>query len=441
MKLKQPSSNNPQSQRSLSNRLAVIFANTQELLTKRLYKDTIFLVINTLVMTLSGFIFWLVVARINTPEDVGISSTILSSILLIGLLSMAGLNYSMVRFLPNSKDPVSLINSCAMLTLGGCLLLSGIFLAVLKLWSPDLVFLQENVLALTCFALISLFWTLTSISEYIFIARQRSEYVLYKNSIYAVLRICFPFVAALFIMGAYGIVGAWGLAVFISLAVALVFFLPKVQSFYRPRASINAGLIKELVPYAFGSYSISLFSSGPRLLLPLIVLNVSGASENAYFFIAWSLAELTFSIPVATSLSLFSTGSNSQDTLHKDIGRSLKITLWFIVPDALIFILAGHWILLIFGQTYATHSLLLLQILAFSSIPTAVNYIYSAVLRIKNKLRELSIIRGLIAVVTLVAAYYLVPIYGIVAIGVVWAGIQTMLAVYSIVRLRVSTNS
>lgn len=238
-------------------------------------------------------------------------------------------------------------------------------------------------------------------------------------------------------MGVYGIVGSWGLAVFISMIVAMVFFLPKVQSYYRPRASINASLIKQLVPYAFGSYSISLFSSGPRLLLPLIVLNVAGPSENAYFFIAWSLAELTFSIPVATSLSLFSTGSNSQDTLHKDIGKSLKITFLFIVPAVLIFILAGHWILLLFGQTYTTHSLLLLQILAFSSIPTAVNYIYSAVLRIQNKLRELTIIRGLIAIVTLVPAYYMVPIYGIVTVGVIWAGIQTILAIYSIVRLRI----
>jgi hypothetical protein len=35
-----------------------------------------------------------------------------------------------------------------------------------------------------------------------------------------------------------------------------------------------------------------------------------------------------------------------------------------------------------------------------------------------------------------VAAYYMVPVYGIVSIGFVWAGIQTVCAVYGIVRLR-----
>jgi O-antigen/teichoic acid export membrane protein len=420
--------------------LKAIIADIRGLLTRRLFQDSFFLVMNTLVMTLSGFIFWVVVARVNSPQDVGISSTIISAILLIGLLSMFGLNYSMIRFLPGSKDPVNLINSCVMLTLVACLILASIFLAGLKVWSPKILFLQENALAVTCFALVSLLWTLTSISEYIFIARQKSEYVLYKNLVYAALRICLPIVAALLIAGVYGIVGSWGLAIAVSLLAMIVFFLPKAQPDYRPRLSINANLIRELVPYAFGSYSISLFGAGPRLLLPLIVLNVAGASENAYFFIAWSLAELTFSIPVATSLSLFSLGSNAMDSFHKEIGKSLKITFLFIGPAAIVFILAGYWILMVFGQVYATHSLLLLQILALSSLPTAVNYIYAAVLRIKNRLGELNIIRGIIAIITLVASYFMVPIYGIVVIGFIWAGIQTILAVYSFISLHKFNN-
>jgi O-antigen/teichoic acid export membrane protein len=386
-------------------------------------------------MTLSGFIFWIVVARSYTPGDVGISSTIISAILLIGLLSMAGLNFSMIRFLPTSKHPVNLINSSITLTLGACLLLVCVFFAGLKIWSPSLAFLQESALALIGFLVISLFWTLTSISEYVFIAKLKSAYVLYKNLLYAVLRICFPLVAALFGLGVYGIVGSWGLAAVISCGIVFVLFLPKVQGDYRPRLSLQSGLIKELVPYASGSYSVSIFSAAPRLLLPLVVLNVAGASENAYFFIAWSLAELTFSIPVATSLSLFSVGSSSQDSLQNDIKKSIKLTFIFIVPVALIFILAGYWILLIFGQVYATESLLLLQILAISSLPTAINYIYSAVLRIKNRLPELIIIRSFITIIILISAYYLVPVYGIVAIGIIWIVVQIAVAIYSIISL------
>lgn len=407
----------------------------QELLTSRLFNNTLFLVLNTLVMTLSGFIFWIIVARMYTPEQVGISSTIISAIILIGLLSMAGLNFSMVRFLPSSDNPVELINSSIMLTLSACMLLTCFFIGGLKILSPSLIFLQESAPALIGFIVFSLFWTLTSISDYIFIARQRAEYVLYKNLIYAVLRICFPLGAVLFYYSVYGIVGSWGLAVIIASTVMIIFFLPKVQRNYRLGISMNSRLIKELFPYALGSYLISLFSSAPRLLLPLVVLNVAGASENAYFFIAWSSAELTFAIPVATSLSLFSLGSNSQDTLQKDVVKSLKLTFLFIVPAALIFVLAGKWVLMIFGQVYATQSLLLLQILAVSSLPIAVNYIYSAVLRITDRLRELIIIRSVVAIIILVAAHYLVPVYGIVLIGIIWLGIQTIVAIYSIIGL------
>jgi hypothetical protein len=36
----------------------------------------------------------------------------------------------------------------------------------------------------------------------------------------------------------------------------------------------------------------------------------------------------------------------------------------------------------------------------------------------------------------LVAAYYLVPVYGIVVIGIIWLGLQTVVAIYSIISLR-----
>lgn len=434
--MKQKPSNEPESQSSLSRGLKALMAEIKILMAKRSFKNSVFLVLNTGFMTLSGFIFWAVVARTNTPADVGISASILSSILLIGMLSMVGLNYTMVRFLPGSKDPVELINSFVMLITCICFILTCLFLTGLQIWSPGLAFLQQNIIAMVSFGLFSLLWTLTNISEYIFIAGQMSKYVMYKNLIYAVLRISLPFVAAMLTMGVYGIVGSWGLAVLIALIVTVVFFLPKAQSNYRPSLIINTDLIKALSPYAFGSYLISLFGAGPRLILPILVLNVTGAEDNAYFFIAWSLAELVFSIPVATSLSLFSLGSNSSDTLYKDIDDSLKMTFLFILPAVLVFILAGHLILAIFGQSYSMHSLQLLQLLALSSLPSGINYIYSAVLRIKKKLGELTLIRGSIAVITLVSAYYIVPVYGIVAIGFVWAGIQTIFAVYSVIRLQ-----
>lgn len=52
------------------------------------------------------------------------------------VMSLLGLNSSLTRFLPHTKKPQELINSC--LTLGGLisLVLAGIFIAGLELWSP-----------------------------------------------------------------------------------------------------------------------------------------------------------------------------------------------------------------------------------------------------------------------------------------------------------------
>jgi len=77
-----------------------------------LYRNAVYLMLNTGVMALLGFFFWMIVARFYTEADVGFSSAIISAINLLTLISLVGLNISLIRFLPQSDKPQDLINSC-----------------------------------------------------------------------------------------------------------------------------------------------------------------------------------------------------------------------------------------------------------------------------------------------------------------------------------------
>jgi len=182
--------------------------------------------------------------------------------------------------------------------------------------------------------------------------------------------------------------------------------------------------------YAAGNYLSNLLSGSLSFILPLMVVNLLGARQNAYFYVAWMIAGLLSAIPIAVSQSLFAEGSHFEDKLHENVTKSLKLTFLLLVPAVVVLILAGKWLLLTFGQSYSLNAVSLLWILSLSSIPLAVNLIYSSILRVKGRLKELIAIRAFIAVSVLPSSYLLMPAFGTMGIGYAWFGAHAVAAIY-----------
>ena len=62
--------------------------------------------------------------------------------------------------------------------------------------------------------------------------------------------------------------------------------------------------------------------AAPNLILPIMVLNVLGAEQAAYYYIAYAIAALLFMIPGAISTSLFVEGSHGEEGV--ELGRFLS---------------------------------------------------------------------------------------------------------------------
>jgi len=97
--------------------------------TTPLYSNAFYLMLNTAVMALMGFFFWMVVARFYSEVEVGYSSATISAINLLLIISLAGLNTSLIRFLPRSDKPQELINTSCTLSSLISLVVAGIFIA------------------------------------------------------------------------------------------------------------------------------------------------------------------------------------------------------------------------------------------------------------------------------------------------------------------------
>lgn len=389
--------------------------------------------LNTAVMALLGFFFWMVVARFYTEAEVGFGSAIISAISLIAIISLVGLNTSLIRFLPHADKPQELINSCYTLSGLVSLIVASVFIASLGLWSPALAFVSQNAIFTAASIIFALLWTLSSLVDSTFIARRRAAFVLSKNAIYSVLKIPLPILFVL-LFHSFGIVASWGIAIAIALAISISLFLPKVQNPYKPVPTLKLGLIKNMWRYSGGNYLTNLLASSPALILPLMVVNFLGAEQNAYFYIAWAIASLLFAIPAAVSQSLFAEGSHFEDKLRKNVTRALKFTFLLLAPAVTLLILVGKWLLLLFGQSYSLNALPLLWILSLASLPLAINHIYTSILRVKSRIKELMAIWGFMAISVLLASYLIMPATGIIGIGYAWLGAQAAVAIYVLAR-------
>ena len=403
--------------------------------TTPLYSNAFYLMLDTGVMSLLGFFFWMIVARFYTEAEVGFGSAVISAISFLVIISLVGLNVSLVRFLPQSDKPQELINSCYTLSGLISLVIAGIFLAGLDFWSPALAFVNQNAIFAIAFIVFALLCTLSSLVNSTFIARRRAVFALSKDTIFSVLKLPLPILFVLF-FHAFGIVASWGIALAVALAVSIFLFLPRVQDSYKPVPALRLSLFKDMWRYSGGNYLANLFMTCLPFILPLMVVNILGAEQNAYFYIGWMMAGLLFAIPLAVSQSLFAEGSHFGDKLKENVARSLKFTYLLLVPAVIVLILVGRWLLLAFGQSYSANALHLLWVLSLSSLPLALSYIYTSILQVTGRITELMAIWGFIALAVLLVSYLIMPVTDIVGVGYAWLGAQTLVGIYVLFAMR-----
>ncbi len=380
-----------------------------------LYRNSIYLMLSTAIMAFFGFFFWIINARLYTPEQVGIATTLISVMGLIAGFSNLGLNVGLIRFLPTSKNKNELINSSFLISSVTALILSLIFLFGLHIFSPKLIFLRENFIYVISFVLFVVVLSNNTIVEALFVAYRSAKYTLVKNSVMSITKLFLPL--ALIAFSAFGIFAAVGLANIIALTLAVIILIRLFNFKISYRHNLNE--IKKISAYSFGNYVAGFFGGLPVMVLPIIIVNKIGAAEAGYFYIALMIANFLFIIPQATTQSLFAEGSHSEDDMKEHIKKSVKITALLLFPAILVTIFFGNYVLLVFGKSYSTEAFRLLEIMALSSVFVALNSICGTVLRVRNKIKELISIGAFGAILILVLSYIFID-KGLLGIGIAW---------------------
>jgi O-antigen/teichoic acid export membrane protein len=384
-----------------------------------LYANAFYLMADNAMSAIFGFAFWVVAARFYPAEAVGLASTVIAATGLLASLANLGFGYGLIRFLPNAGEKSNrLLNSSFTISILASLLASLIFLGGLGFWSPALLFLRRNPILIAAFLVFTAALTLRSPTGQTFIAKRRTGFLLVRDVIINVLRLSLVMLLA-GVFHSFGIFGSWGISLCVALLFNVLLFLPRVQQGYRPRLVIGRE-IKEIMRFSFGNYLADLLQAAPGLILPIMVINLSGAAHTAYFSIAWSVVVIVTMVAESTSWSLFAEGSHEEVRLGLNVRRSSKLIFLILMPVVILVLALADKLLLAFGSAYSENATTLLRILTLSALPLAVNTVYLYIKRVEKRLHILIGVTALLGVMTLALSYVLVPRLGITGTGVAW---------------------
>jgi O-antigen/teichoic acid export membrane protein len=376
-----------------------------------LYKNSLFIMLTSVSSACFGSIFWILAAKLSPTEDVGIAAALISSMGLIVMLSRLGMDFSLVRFFPQS-DKGRIFGTSAIITTAIAVLLGALFIAGVNIFSPELQLLRRPPYALLYIMFVAAN-SLTAISCTSFVAVRKAGF---KFLLSLVVGSRILFLILLMALGALGIFGAVGLSLILALVIA-IYLLAQIG--IRPQLVIDRGFLNDAFHFSVGNYIAGLFIATPTMILPIMVLNILEAEQAAYYFIAYAIAALLFMIPNAVGMSMFVEGSHGE-ILRKIVSRSLLAVFFLLVPAAVLLYVLGGWLMGLMGPDYAAGGVGVLRVMIAASFFVALNFMFFSIKRVQQDVGSLVIVSGLIFTLLVGSAYVFMHMFGVVGVGYAW---------------------
>ena len=198
----------------------------------KVLRNSFFLLASTLFMAGLGFVFWVIVARLYSPAEVGLATSLLAASTLIAYVSQLGLNNTMIRFrAPGAAHSGQVTQYCVLVALAACVI-ACLYLVGLQWYGRKLLFIEAHPAQLLAFVFFCSCTALTLLTDAVFIAERKAEYTVVTDGlVQSLTKLALP--AALVGMGAFGIVAATGAGY--AAGVLASFFLMYRKLGLRPR--------------------------------------------------------------------------------------------------------------------------------------------------------------------------------------------------------------
>ncbi|MET9672478.1 lipopolysaccharide biosynthesis protein [Streptomyces sp. NPDC006482] len=401
-----------------------------------MFRNAYALMLSTGVSAALGLGFWLVAARYYTEEAVGQGSAAIAAQRMLASLTATTLTGAVVRYVPRAGRATGpLVVRLYVVSTVVVAVACGVFLLTLDWWGPSYAPLG-TVSAGIFFTAASIGWALLTLQDAVLTGLRRAVWVPVGNAVFSLGKLVLLVVLAVG-LPVLGVFVSWAAAIALSVLPVgwLVFrrLIPRQAHADRDR---EPPTLREIGRFLAGDSVGSVFSLLMISLLPMMVAVRFDAAHNAFFYTAYTVGGTMEFMAINMASSLTAHASHSPESLAEGVRGALRRMTLLLVPVVLVLVVFAPLILAPFGGDYARNGTTVLRLLAAAALPRVAVELYIGVLRVQGRTGMLAALQGVMCVLVLGSAVFLLGPFGIAGAGYAVLGSMTLMAVVSVPGLR-----
>lgn len=395
-----------------------------------LYRGSIVLLVNTVAISVIGFIFWTLAAHVYTAAAVGVFSSITSGASLLAAVAGLGLSNTMTRYIVGATNPreLMILAVTAISTVGAILCFCTVLLVGPHL-PPELNLRQHGSMILFVTVLV-VFTAVGSTLDSGLIAIRSTSSLLYKNVIGSVAKL--GLMLFLVSLTPNGLLISYSAGLVIAATLGGISLGRRIKGKWLDLQSFRS--LRLYLAITPGNYIATIMGMLPSGAVPLEILVIRGAAQTAPFSAAFLVASFLNIIPSTVAQVLFAEVSREGALLGKHLRKAIRGIYALLLPPLVLLLPTAPFVLRLFGPAYAADATGCLRVLALSTLPAGGAYLVDSLLIARDRRVAYIFMQAANAALVLACVGILAP-RGLTAAAMGWALAQSISLVLGLVVL------
>jgi O-antigen/teichoic acid export membrane protein len=359
-----------------------------------------------------GYILWLILSRLTSPDVIGISSTVISLVVIFSVIVDLGVSRGSTLFLGKSfsegqTQDANVYVKASLIVVSSGILVCSLAILVFKEWiypniPSELVHISILLVGLSA---------ISSLLRSVLIASLQTQLLPIIMIVSSICKIALTITLILLGTGALGITVGY-LSAYLSAAILLFFVLRTTLKPLKQASTVNLyHACKNILLASVASWVPRVIAVIGTRLGTIIVFGIEGAGQAGFYFIAFSIYYAIAAVADSLSSILFPVLSGMKDQRKRFVWRMIKISLAVTLPISSAATLYSDEIMGLFGSDYVQASMSL-KILLLSILPFTLNIAIGTLVYSYGNYRQVLAV-GLGSSISRIICYFvLVPMYG-----------------------------
>lgn len=323
----------------------------------RFMNASVFLFLDVIVIAAGGWLYWLVVSKLITTSEVGISTSIYSLVVLAATITGLGLEYPLLK--RTSVDGSKILSSALLIEITTTIAVVPLMTYILI----DFYHHESQTYNLIAVGMV-ISITLGFVARYALLGISASKTILVIDTISTILKFVTGYLLVLYGFGALGILFSFLLQALVASSTTLI-LAKRLFGF----SIVNFRYIFDVIKNGVVNMP-SIFSRTLIVSLSVVLLASFGvqSSDIGIFYIALMISIVTGGLISSTSYMVIPASSTAKSDLS---ASSMRIGLSLTVPIIALLLSSPEFVLSLVGPGYSSGYLILI-ILAAAIIPFAI---------------------------------------------------------------------